>query len=53
MYDVLAPGIDAPPRRPLKIAYSERFPPGTRGKLTPETHAALRDDGGPAARPRA
>jgi len=42
MYDVLAPGIDAPPRRPLKIAYSERFPPGTRGKLTPETHAALR-----------
>jgi amidase len=43
MYDVLAPGIDRPARRLLKIAYSERFPPATRGKLTAETLRALRD----------
>jgi amidase len=43
MLDVLAPGIVEPERKRLKIAYSEAFPPGTRGKLTPATRAALRD----------
>ena len=43
MLDVMAPGIERPPRRPLKIAFSEKFPPGTRGKLTPAMHAALHD----------
>ena len=43
LLDVLAPGIEAPERRPLRIAYSEKFPPGTRGKLTPEMRAALQD----------
>jgi amidase len=43
LLDVLAPGIEAPERRPLRIAYSEKFPPGTRGKLTPEMRDALRD----------
>ncbi|WP_028062069.1 amidase family protein [Solirubrobacter soli] len=43
MYDVMAPGIEAPPRRRLRIAYSERFPPATRGSLTHATAAALRD----------
>jgi amidase len=42
MYDVMAPGIEAPPRRRLRIAYSERFPPLTRGTLDPEMLAALR-----------
>ena len=43
MLDVMAPGIARPRRRPLKIAYSESFPPGTLGKLTRETRGALRD----------
>jgi amidase len=43
MLDVMAPGIEKPAPRPLRIAYSEAFPPGTRGKLTKETSAALRD----------
>ena len=43
MYDVMAPGIEHAPRRPLRIAYSERFPPATRGKLTSETQQALHD----------
>jgi amidase len=43
MYDVMAPGIEHPPRRKLKIAYSERFPPLTRGRLTPPMLAALRN----------
>jgi amidase len=43
MYDVMAPGIERPERRRLKIAYSERFPPATRGKLTDAMLAALRD----------
>jgi amidase len=43
LLDVLAPGIEAPERRPLRIAYSEKFPPGTRGKLTPEMREALHD----------
>jgi amidase len=43
LLDVLAPGIEAPERRPLRIAYSEKFPPGTRGKLTPEMRGALHD----------
>src|SRR3954451_17089999 len=43
MYDVMAPGIERPPRRRLRIAYSERFPPATRGKLSHAMLAALRD----------
>jgi amidase len=43
MYDVMAPGIDDPPRRKLRIAYSERFPPLTRGRFTDPMLAALRD----------
>src|SRR4051812_41967362 len=43
MYDVMAPGIERPPRRRLRIAYSERFPPSTRGKLSHAMLAALRD----------
>ena len=43
MLDVMAPGIVQPERKRLRIAYSEAFPPGTRGKLTHETSAALRD----------
>jgi amidase len=42
LLDVLAPGIALPERRPLKIAYSEKFPAGTRGKLSPEMRDALR-----------
>jgi amidase len=34
MLDVMAPGIAHPERRRLRIAYSEAFPPGTRGKLS-------------------
>jgi amidase len=43
MYDVMAPGIERPARRRLRIAYSERFPPTTRGKLTHAMVAGLRD----------
>jgi len=43
MLDVMAPGIVQPEPKPLRIAYSEAFPPGTRGKLTRETLKALRD----------
>src|SRR3954470_13488668 len=43
MYDVMAPGIERPERRRLRIAYSERFPPSTRGKLSHAMLAALRD----------
>ena len=43
MLDVLADGSFPPPRppQPLRIAVSEAFPAGTRGKLTDETLAAL------------
>jgi amidase len=43
MLDVMAPGIVRPERKPLRIAFSESFPPGTRGKLTHETHEALHE----------
>src|SRR3954471_11589732 len=43
MYDVMAPGIERPERRRLRIAYSERFPPATRGRLAPAMLAGLRD----------
>jgi Asp-tRNA(Asn)/Glu-tRNA(Gln) amidotransferase A subunit family amidase len=43
LLDVLAPGIALPEPRRLRIAYSEKFPPGTRGKLTPEMRQGLRD----------
>jgi amidase len=43
MLDVLAPGIVKPARRRLRIAYSERFPPGVTGRLAPEMLAALHD----------
>jgi amidase len=42
MLDVMAPGIVQPEPKRLKVAYSEAFPPGTRGKLSTETRAALR-----------
>ena len=43
MYDVLAPDIGREAPRPLKIAYSEAFPPLTTGKLDDDTRTALRD----------
>lgn len=44
MLDVMAgPGFEPAPARKLRIAYSEAFPPGTRGKLTDDTRNALRD----------
>jgi amidase len=43
MLDVMAPGIARPKPKPLRIAFSETFPPGTRGKLAHETHEALHD----------
>jgi amidase len=43
LLDVMAPGIETPEPRRLRIAYSEQFPPGTRGKLTREMRAAMRD----------
>ena len=52
MLDVMAPGIVQPERKRLRIAYSEAFPPGTRGKLTDETRHALRDTARPARGPR-
>jgi amidase len=42
MLDVMAPGIAHPEPKRLKIAYSEAFPPATRGKLSTETRSALR-----------
>jgi amidase len=42
MYSVLAPELELPPRRRLRVAYSERFPAGAQGRLTRETKAALR-----------
>ncbi len=41
MMQVMAPGIETPAPGRLRIAYSEAFPPGTNGALTPETRAAL------------
>jgi amidase len=43
MLDVLADGTFPPPKPPgtLRIAVSEAFPAGTRGRLTDETTAAL------------
>jgi amidase len=38
----MAPGIVHPEPKRLRIAYSEAFPPGTRGKLSKETSAVLR-----------
>ena len=43
LLDVMAPGIEVPERRRLRIAYSEKFPPATRARLTAEMRAALRD----------
>ncbi len=43
MYDVLAPDIGREAPRPLRIAYSEAFPPLTTGKLDDDTRTALRD----------
>ncbi len=43
MLDVIAPGIARPEPKPLSIAYSEAFPAGTRGKLSPDMLKALRD----------
>jgi amidase len=42
LYDVLAPDIGHEPPRPLRIAYSEAFPPLTFGRLDDDTRAALR-----------
>ena len=43
MYDVMAPGIGREAPRPLKIAYSEAFPPLTTGKLDDDVaHGAAR-----------
>ena len=43
MYDVMAPGIGREAPRPLKIAYSEAFPPLTTGKLDDDdAHGAAR-----------
>jgi amidase len=47
MLDVLADGdgfaeAAAAPPRPLRIAYTEAFPPGTRGRLHDEVRGALR-----------
>jgi amidase len=43
MLDVMAGGLRRAQRRPLRIAYSERFPPLSAGRLTDETVVALRD----------
>jgi amidase len=43
MYEVMAPGIGHEEPRPLKIAYSEAFPPLTTGRLDDEIAVALRD----------
>ena len=43
MYEVMAPDIEREAPRPLRIAYSEAFPPLTTGKLDDEVRAALRD----------
>ena len=43
LYDVLAPDIGREAPRPLKIAYSEAFPPLTTGTLDDDTCTALRD----------
>src|SRR3954469_17494945 len=43
MLDVVAPGIERPPPRPLRIAYSGAFPPLTTGHLSHEVRAALQD----------
>jgi amidase len=43
MLDVMAGGMARAQRRPLRIAYSERFPPLTTGRLSDETRGALRD----------
>jgi amidase len=41
LYEVLAPDIEVPERRPLRIAFSTRFPPGVLGRLGPATREAL------------
>ncbi len=43
MYEVMAPGIGADERRPLKIAYSEAFPPLTTGRLDDDVATAMRE----------
>ncbi len=43
LYDVLAPDIGREAPRPLRIAYSEAFPPLATGKLDDDTRTALRD----------
>jgi amidase len=43
MYDVMAPGIGQPEPRPLRVAYSEAFPPLTLGKLDPDVIRGLRE----------
>ena len=43
MLDVMAGGLRRAQRRPLRIAYSETFPPLTAGRLSDETRSAMRD----------
>jgi amidase len=43
MYEVMAPGIGRDEPRPLKIAYSEAFPPLTAGRLDDDVAGAMRD----------
>jgi amidase len=43
LYEVMAPGIGRDEPRPLKIAYSEAFPPLTTGRLDDDVATALRD----------
>ena len=50
MLDVMAPGIVQPERKRLRIAYSEAFPPGTRGKLTDGDERGAARHRGAAAR---
>src|SRR3954451_17888867 len=43
MLDVMAGGMRRAERRPLRIAYSEAFPPLTTGRLSDDTRGAMRD----------
>jgi amidase len=43
LYDVMAPGIGRAEPRPLKIAYSEAFPPLVTGRLDDEVTNAMRE----------
>ena len=46
MLEVMAPGVGTWTPRPLRIAYSEAFPPLTTGKLDDEVRDALRGTAG-------